>query len=59
MENKPVMVRLKPETRALLEKAKNDQRRSMASLIDEAVREMLTPRYAAVSDRLSRFLGDR
>lgn len=59
MENKPVMVRLKPETRELLEKAKEDQRRSMASLIDEAVREMLTARYAPVNDRINRFLGGR
>lgn len=59
MENKPVMVRLKPETRELLEKAKEDQRRSMASLIDEAVREMLTARYAQVNDRINRFLGGR
>lgn len=59
MENKPVMVRLRPETRALLEKAKVDQRRSMASLIDEAVKEMLTARYAPVNERVSRFLGPR
>lgn len=54
-----VLVRLKPETRELLERAKEDQRRSMASLIDEAVREMLTARYAPVNDRINRFLGGR
>ena len=53
------MVRLRPETRALLEKAKVDQRRSMASLIDEAVKEMLTARYAPVNERISRFLGPK
>ena len=57
--NKPTMVRLTPQTRELLEKASKDQRRSMASLIEESVKAHLTPRYAPVNDRLNRFLGGR
>lgn len=57
--NKPTMVRLRPETRELLEKASQDQRRSMASLIEESVKEHLAPRYAPVSERINRFLGGK
>jgi hypothetical protein len=55
-ENKPFMVRLKPSTRALLDKAAEDQRRSRASIIDELIREGLRQRYADVNDRLARLL---
>lgn len=51
-KNTPFLVRLRPETRALLDKAAEDQRRSRASIIDEVVREALRPRYADVSQRL-------
>lgn len=54
--NKPFMVRLKPSTRALLDKAAEDQRRSRASIIDELIREGLRQRYADVNDRLARLL---
>jgi len=57
MENaqyKPFMVRLRPSTRDLLDKAAEDQRRSRASIIDELIRDALTPRYADVNDRLQR-----
>lgn len=57
METKPTMIRLRADTRALLEKAAVDQRRSMASLVDESIKEHLAPRYAPVNDRLTRFLG--
>jgi hypothetical protein len=53
------MVRLTPQTRQLLEQASKDQRRSMASLMEEAVKVYLTPRYAPVSERLNRFLGSK
>jgi uncharacterized protein (DUF1778 family) len=53
-ENKPFMVRLRPSTRELLDKAADDQRRSRASIIDELIREAFTPRYADVNDRLQR-----
>lgn len=55
-QNKPFMVRLRPSTRELLDKAAHDQRRSRASIIDELIREGLRARYADVNDRLSRFL---
>lgn len=51
------MIRLRADTRALLEKASSDQRRSMASLVDESIKEHLSARYAPVSDRITRFLG--
>jgi len=52
--NKPFMVRLRPTTRELLDRAADDQRRSRASIIDELIRDALTPRYADVNDRLAR-----
>jgi uncharacterized protein (DUF1778 family) len=54
--NKPLVVRLRPDTRELLDRAAEDQRRSLASIVDEAVREQLRDRYADVQDRLHRFL---
>jgi len=52
--NKPLVVRLRP--RALLDRAAEDQRRSLASIVDEAVRQQLRDRYADVSQRLDRLL---
>lgn len=54
--NKPLVVRLRPDTRALLDRAAEDQRRSLASIVDEAVREQLRDRYADVTQRLDRLL---
>lgn len=54
MQNKPFMVRLRPSTRELLDKAADDQRRSRASIIDELIRDALTSRYADVNERLQR-----
>jgi uncharacterized protein (DUF1778 family) len=53
----PLLVRLSPEARRLLDRASADQRRSRASLIDEAVRAALATRYADVTDRLTQMLG--
>jgi len=39
-------MRLKPETKHLLVRAKEDQRRSISSLIDESVRVQLGYRYS-------------
>jgi hypothetical protein len=47
-KTKPFLMRLKPSTKNLLEKAKEDQRRSISSLIDESVRQQLGYRYASV-----------
>lgn len=55
-ENKPFMVRLRPTTRELLDRASEDQRRSRASIIDELIRDGLRQRYADVNDRLARLL---
>lgn len=52
----PFLVRMRPEIRELLEAASADQRRSMASIIDQAVRDQLEPRYGNLDDRLSRLL---
>ncbi len=54
--NKPLVVRLRPDTRALLDRAADDQRRSLASIVDEAVREHLRDRYSDVNDRLTRLI---
>jgi uncharacterized protein (DUF1778 family) len=54
--NKPLVVRLRPDTRALLDRAAEDQRRSRASIVDEAVREHLRGRYSDVNDRLNRLI---
>jgi uncharacterized protein (DUF1778 family) len=56
---KPFLMRLHPDTRALLETASKDQRRSISSLIDQAVRDQYQPRYGQLGDRLHRLLGGR
>ena len=56
---KPFLVRLRPETRVLLDDAAAAQRRSRASLIDQAVVEMLASRYSRVENRLDQMLGQK
>lgn len=53
----PFLIRLRPETRALLDRAADEQRRSRASIIDELVRDALLAKYANINDRLHRILG--
>jgi hypothetical protein len=53
----PFLVRLRPGTRALLDKAALEQRRSRASLVDQAVTEMLAAKYTGTADRLQAMLG--
>jgi hypothetical protein len=56
----PFLVRLHPDTRAMLDRATLEQRKSRAALIDEAIRVLLSDRYAAdVSERLDVLLGAR
>lgn len=55
----PFLVRLHPDTRAMLDRATEEQRRSRAAIIDEAIREMLSDRYSDVHQRLDSFLGAR
>ena len=56
--NKIFTVRLRPSTKLLLDRAAEDQRRSRASIIDDALREQLR-RYADVNDRLNRLIGQQ
>ena len=55
--NKPFMVRLRPDTRQLLDRAAADQRRSRASLVDQAIKELLEARYTDVRARLDQMLS--
>lgn len=59
MNNKriPVLARLHQDTRELLTRAADDQRRSLSSLIDQCVRDQLQPRYGQLQPRLERFLS--
>lgn len=54
---KPFLIRMRPETRTLLEQAAADQRRSMSSIIDQSVRDQLQPRYGQLDTRIHRFLS--
>lgn len=53
----PLLVRLRPKAKALLDQASAETGRSRASLIDEAVIAMLEGRYEALDRRLTAFLG--
>jgi predicted transcriptional regulator len=56
----PFLVRLHPDTRAMLDKATLEQGRSRASIVDEAIRDSLADKYSAtVNDRLDTLLGGR
>jgi len=52
-------LRLRPETRLLLDDAAQAQRRSRASLVDQAIVEMLAGRFARVENRLDQMLGTK
>lgn len=56
-KTQPFLIRLRPDTRALLDAAAEDQRRSRASIVDELVRAALSQRYGQLQPRLSRFLS--
>ena len=56
-KNKPLLIRLREDTRQLLDRAAEDQRRSRASLVDEILREHLEARYADVTCRLDHLLS--
>jgi 1,2-phenylacetyl-CoA epoxidase catalytic subunit len=56
----PFLVRLHPDTRAMLDRAAVEQRKSRAAIIDEAIRDSLADKYSAnVNDRLDTLLGGR
>ena len=52
----PVLARLHADTRQLLTRAAEDQRRSLSSIIDQCVRDQLQPRYGQLEPRLQKFL---
>jgi hypothetical protein len=52
----PFLVRLHKDSRELLSKASEDQRRSVSSIIDQCVRDQLQPRYGQLEPRLQKFL---
>lgn len=58
-ENKALLVRLRPETKELLDKAAIEQRRSRASIVDELIREAYERKFNDVQVRLSAMLGQR
>ena len=53
----PFLVRLHKDSRELLTKAAEDQRRSVSSIIDQCVRDQLMPKYGELQPRLQRFLS--
>ena len=53
----PFLVRLHKDSRELLTKASEDQRRSVSSIIDQCVRDQLQTRYGELQPRLQRFLS--
>ena len=59
MKNKPILIRLRPETKELLDKAAIDQRRSRASIVDELIREAYERKHNDVQARLTAMLGNR
>jgi hypothetical protein len=50
------MVRIRPESKALLLKAAKSQRRSQASLIDTMIIDTLQRQYGSTDERLSQLL---
>jgi len=58
METKriPFLVRLHKDSRELLTKAAEDQRRSVSSIIDQCVRDQLQTKYGELNPRLQKFL---
>ena len=56
-EYKQLLVRFRVETKALLDAAARDQRRSRTSIIEELVIESLKPRYSSIENRLNKLLG--
>jgi hypothetical protein len=55
----PLLVRLRPKARQLLEIASREQNRPMAAIIDEAIVTLLADKYSRLDDRLRAFLGSK
>lgn len=56
-KNIPTLVRLRPETKAMLVRAASEQRRSQSSLVDTLIVDNLA-QYRDLSDRLAAMLDD-
>ena len=59
MRPKVFTLRLRNESRVLLDRAALDQRRSRASIIEECIRQALTQRYSDTHERLNQMLGQK
>lgn len=53
----PLLVRIRPSSKQLLEKAAEQQRRSQASLVDTLIVDNLSREFADTDDRLNKFLN--
>jgi len=56
-KNIPLLVRIRPSSKQLLEKAAEKQRRSQASLVDTLIVDNLSREFADTDDRLNKFLN--
>jgi hypothetical protein len=57
--NVALLIRVSDSTKALLDKAKDDQMRSIASIVEECIKDCLTARYAPINERINKFLGGK
>lgn len=57
--NVALLIRVSDTTKALLDKAKDDQMRSIASIVEECIKDCLTARYAPINERINKFLGGK
>ena len=53
----PLLVRIRPSSKQLLEKAADQQRRSQASLVDTLIVDNLSREFSDTDDRLNKFLN--
>ena len=51
------LMRMRPEIRALLDQAADEQRRSRTSILEELIVEAYGKRYETAENRLKRLLG--
>lgn len=56
-KNIPLLVRIRPASKQLLEKAAVKQRRSQASLVDTLIVDNLSRDYSDTDDRLNKFFN--
>ena len=56
-KNIPLLVRIRPSSKQLLEKAAVEQRRSQASLVDTLIVDNLSREYADTDERLNKFFS--